>query len=721
MKGNVDATLEILQGSGNHLGVQLAPFELKTGNREHISHQTQIILYNMLLSDKYDKRVNQGLLTYIKKDTSKSVEATPYDMASILNGRNKLADYLMSDKMPLMLQNESVCGRCFSKDVCMTYHKAVENGTSQTAGVGQLFESITAKLDKKAQAFIKKWNAVITLEERQNFKSMKDIWNIDESIRQKSGTCLNDLVIVNEALHDGPNGIRKLEYTLKKQGESTLDLADFLLDQGDPVMVTRKGHVSPEAVGYINFLGNDFIQVSVDRELKRDLKRQPLLSIPRSSIKTINSVEQLGENVFTLDKDAFSAGLSQVRNNLFDLFRNPECANLKKKVVDLEAPAFDAAKGLDCTLPKEANRSQRHAITKVMSCLDYTLLLGMPGTGKTTTLVHTIISLLNAGKSILLTSYTHSAVDNVILKLAESNVGFVRLGSVSKMHKDIKEMVLKQKSQISDYHSLSNYYNSAQLIATTALGMGHPIFCKRRFDYCIVDESSQMALPICLGPLKYADRFVLVGDHYQLPPLFGQKGAKQEPEPSLFKLLCQSHPSAVVTLNEQYRMNQDIMTLSNHLIYDYRLLCGTPSIARGQVSLTNYTEWEMEHSKQYKCGHSCWFKKLLDPNAAVLFVNTDAIEGLETKVGPFIENAVEADLIFNFCKMLVAAGIQEHNVGIISPYRHQLKRLQRIFAPMENVEVQTIDKFQGRDKDCIILSMTRSNQQKNVLKTHLGR
>jgi DNA replication ATP-dependent helicase Dna2 len=96
-----------------------------------------------------------------------------------------------------------------------------------------------------------------------------------------------------------------------------------------------------------------------------------------------------------------------------------------------------------------------------------------------------------------------------------------------------------------------------------------------------VDEASQITLPVCLGPLRYADRFVLVGDHYQLPPLVrnveAQKGGL---DVSLFKLLSESQPQAMTILEHQYRMNEDIMLLSNTLVYDGMLKCGNMDVAR---------------------------------------------------------------------------------------------------------------------------------------------
>jgi DNA replication ATP-dependent helicase Dna2 len=125
-----------------------------------------------------------------------------------------------------------------------------------------------------------------------------------------------------------------------------------------------------------------------------------------------------------------------------------------------------------------------------------------------------------------------------------------------------------------------------------------PLIRKRTFDYCILDEASQLTLPISLGPIFFANTFVLVGDPYQarlefvlnfvpnfvmtqLPPLVKSPEAKQEGlDVSLFFYLSQTHPEAVVELDHQYRMNADIMTLSNRLIYDGKLRVGSAEVAQ---------------------------------------------------------------------------------------------------------------------------------------------
>lgn len=142
------------------------------------------------------------------------------------------------------------------------------------------------------------------------------------------------------------------------------------------------------------------------------------------------------------------------------------------------------------------------------------------------------------------------------------------------------------------------------------------LFSRRRFDYCIIDEASQITLPTCLGPLRFADKFILVGDHYQLSPLVRCRAAKKAGlEVSLFRLLSEEHKDYVIDLTHQYRMNEDIMHLSNTLIYDGRLVCGSEEVAQRCLEIPNHWFIDDVHDQTGdNCDRiSCWLEYLLSP------------------------------------------------------------------------------------------------------------
>jgi DNA replication ATP-dependent helicase Dna2 len=202
---------------------------------------------------------------------------------------------------------------------------------------------------------------------------------------------------------------------------------------------------------------------------------------------------------------------------------------LRSIIIDLQPPRFHTSphpKGNpDSESTSGLNLNQISALNKVLSSKDYCLILGRPGTGKTTTISKLVQTMVGRGASVLVTSYTHSAVDNILLKLKEAGVDFLRLGSKHAVQPSLHQF-LPSNTMCTSVSELEALYNSKSVVATTCLGVNHAIFSRRTFDYCIVDEASQLTLPVSLGPLRCAAVFVLVGDHYQLPPLVRDSEAR---------------------------------------------------------------------------------------------------------------------------------------------------------------------------------------------------
>jgi DNA replication ATP-dependent helicase Dna2 len=189
-----------------------------------------------------------------------------------------------------------------------------------------------------------------------------------------------------------------------------------------------------------------------------------------------------------------------------------------------------------------------------------------------------------------------------------------------------------------------------RVLATTCLGIVELAALRKRFDYCIVDEASQVMLPVCLGPLRYASRFILVGDHYQLPPLLRQPAHEVGGVTvSLFKRLCEAHPEAIISLTHQYRMNAEIMALANRLIYDGRLQCGTEAVATGTLQLSPGWREGLAHQhagRVQRMAGECWLEHAVDPQRAVVFVDTDGMGCRETREGEVLQNRGEVSLVF---------------------------------------------------------------------------
>ena len=422
------------------------------------------------------------------------------------------------------------------------------------------------------------------------------------------------------------------------------------------------------------------------------------------------------------------------------------------------------------------NENQRKAVSHVLRAKDYSLMLGMPGTGKTTTIVFLIRVLLQRGCRVLLSAFTNSAVDNVLSKLKEQGFNdFVRIGT-SNSKPDIEPHLLcnklaQQTTSVAEQHrmpitTIKQIMGTVQLVAATCIGSrNQEVFnnaSKRPlFDFCIVDEASQILEPTCIAPLMVAKRFVLVGDPKQLPAVVVSQEARDlGMSMSLFERLALQHPCAVSTLTDQYRMNEDITTLANELVYHGALRCGSVKVAQRKLVISPKILENVERlprpillgnsrgSTGEQVAHH-WIKDVLNPEKCVLFVNTDGLglgplefrgkrstsQALAAPPRPptdqhtshnnqhqrskkrktaAVVNEVEVELVKLLCRSLIRCGVSQNDVGVISPYRSQLKLLSRSLQSLPQVEVNTVDQYQGRDKTCILFSLVRSNAEGEI-------
>lgn len=198
------------------------------------------------------------------------------------------------------------------------------------------------------------------------------------------------------------------------------------------------------------------------------------------------------------------------------------------------------------------------------------------------------------------------------------------------IHPKVHQFTMAAKNPAHSIQQLEQQFMTPPVVATTCLALDQcvpvssaepytdlspysPLFSRRKFDYCIVDEASQITLPTNLGPLRYADKFVLVGDHFQLPPLVRNTEARNGGlDISLFRRLSDAHPHAVVDLAYQYRMSKEIMLLSNRLIYGDRLKCGSDAVANQTLKLPDTGFVNSLHAGKEKCHSSgCWLRSLM--------------------------------------------------------------------------------------------------------------
>lgn len=318
-------------------------------------------------------------------------------------------------------------------------------------------------------------------------------------------------------------------------------------------------------------------------------------------------------------------------------------------------------------------------------------------------------------KSILITSHTNSAVDNVLVRLKERGIKFLRLGNSAKINPSLKEFseatVTENCKTVED---LEKVYGTYRVVACTCLGSGHPLLSRKRFDYCLVDEATQIYQPTVIRPLLSANKFILVGDPEQLSPLVRSSDARVlGGNESLFERLdCEG--SAFV-LGLQYRMNQSITKLANNLTYKGELKCANDVIGKAKMEVPNGYLLRENFAKEV------WLAKTLaiHLDQACTLVNTGDVYEMASSFMELIneERSEKSKLYVNYCEiaivlrlveLLLECGVEGKSIGIIAPYRDQVEALKKIFASYQTVEVNTVDQYQGRDKKIIIYTCTLS-------------
>jgi DNA replication ATP-dependent helicase Dna2 len=342
--------------------------------------------------------------------------------------------------------------------------------------------------------------------------------------------------------------------------------------------------------------------------------------------------------------------------------RNAECGNPKSEI---RIPHSEIL----------LNLSQQQAIDRSVNCEVYHLIWGPPGTGKTK-VIPEIVARVNG--PVLLGAFTNTAVDKMLLALLDHDpaIRFLRVGRSS----DSPELVSKLAGDPADYFTedlalkygtvrvVKERLQQARIVAATAHRASTiPYLRTRAFEMTIVDEAGQLTEPLTLGLILRSRRFVLIGDDRQLPPVVRTRGLAQ----SMFERL-KKDSAALTLLDTQYRMHPQIMDVSNRLFYDGRLRAGIG-----------------EHDREPPDG------------LPVVFIPVDThCEGRS--------NLDEAQVVLDLVRSFISDnGISPESIGVVSPFRAQVVLLRQILDGT-GVAVDTVERFQGGERDIMILSFVRS-------------
>jgi hypothetical protein len=428
--------------------------------------------------------------------------------------------------------------------------------------------------------------------------------------------------------------------------------------------------------------------------------------------------------------------------------RGDRLAELRAVLLGQRQPEF--ATPVDPPPTPALNDSQRAAIAFALSAVDVAIIHGPPGTGKTTAVAELIRQAIGRGERVLACAPSNLAVDNLFERLLAAGQRAVRLGHPARVqpglrehtldlmieaHRDVRlarklvrqaqtlrnqasrytrakpvpgarrEMRDEAKRLIDDARRLElqvagEILDSATVLCATTTGLDSEMLGQRRFDLAVIDEACQSTEPGCWIPLLRCDRLVLAGDHCQLPPtVVSQQAADEGFNISLQERLIQLHgPEIARLLNVQYRMHRAIMDFSSDQFYAGSLIAD-PSVAEHRLcDLPGVTAGELTESPlQFIDTAGAGYDEQREPDG-------------ESRLNPR-----EAELAAGKVAALIDAGLPPLDIAVIAPYAAQVRWLRDLLgAAYPELEIDTVDGFQGREKEAVVISLVRSNDRGEI-------
>ena len=525
------------------------------------------------------------------------------------------------------------------------------------------------------------------------------------------------------------------------------EVIDTEISVGDMVLVSTDNPLRSDLTGTVTEKGARFIKVAFDKRVpKWAIKKKVRIDLYANDI-TFRRMEDNLNHLSLKGKNALEYILNE---------RNP------KKNRDVPYISY---------IDENLNDSQKKAIENALSCENFFLIHGPFGTGKTRTLVELISQETRQGHKVLATAESNAAVDNILERLMDNKkLTLTRLGhpqrvskhnitqtlaykaenhklnkKIKKIHKKIENMIEKRRvhtkptpqylrgygdydilhmaskgkggrgissekmksmakwieinQEIDEAHDeikrienrmIKDIVDSSDVILATNSSSALEAIARVKFDVAVIDEASQATIPSVLIPIAKAHRFILAGDHKQLPPtiISDRAGALSK---TLFEELIRIYPFKSQLLNIQYRMNSLLMKFPNEEFYDNGL--------KSDSSVDDIKIRDILDSHQ--------------DEEALLFIDTsDIADNRERhlKDSKSIVNEIEAEIAIRIADDYLSDGVNESDIGIISPYADQVKIIQE----NTEIEVKTVDGFQGREKEIIIISTVRSNDKGNI-------
>ncbi len=754
LKGRADAVLR--NGSAATI------VELKSGRVPSAEHKLQLSGYALLFSDRAAEESLDGLLFY--SATGKTEKLTSFDWHLILEGRNravhlryryaKPSDPLDADLLAHECQRTA---RCFNRSECTRIH-------------GDSSKGLPSLLRGPAKRYYDYWFGRLSIDlwdEESELAKVLDYRTLSSRVHEG----LTVPVIALHSLDDQ----RSVMHTAPDEGESVSGAGRSRNEAGGPTpLEAALFQIEIDKTGADIGPGEEIILHTGAPCGDGAMRGRVVTANSKGIVARLKSpsifppdraLARLSEDQWYVDRLPFTRGREVARKALWTFLTSaaPQVADaiihhgeweLEHDTADSDSRAeartiLTAAPhesnetgrangGVEVTesgdspneesefdlcfaegLSGELNEDQEAAVLAALEVKPFHLIHGPPGTGKTRVLARLIRVCLDRGERVLVACPTNVALDRVLISLIGLGVrDFLRIGSRANVSEEFLEalrqlgnppaLLYDLASLDLDVQSFRRRTDSVQLVGTTAYQCAaHPFFFRQRFDRVVVDEAGQMDEPSTLAPLSLAPGFVLAGDHLQLPPVVRSRSDRsndakesQGLERSLFERLFSLAPQGSISrLKTQYRMNREIQDIPSSLFYGSLLRPSNDAAGRRLSIKTGFADDERLAS-------------VVDPEAPVVFVD---VKGPDSGKSRPEEAAAAARIV----EALLTCGVPPSEIGVISPYRAQQALIRNLLAESRSgvplPSVDTVDRFQGGEREVIILSLARSDNVTSFL------
>jgi len=572
------------------------------------------------------------------------------------------------------------------------------------------------------------------------FKNLADLLKTEQTedreayLKQVSSTSVTDRRAAGLAWYPiaitGTEPSRGDYLNVEAERKTHLDVIHQLRFGSPAVLFSNHDPKHNRVEGVISYIGGDRIKINIFTEELPDWCRDGKLGI--ELLFDNNNYDEM----FNALKQAGKLCENPVEGRLVQILTG------KKSPLFVSEPIALPATGL--------NNSQQAAVEKIISAQDLAIVHGPPGTGKTTTLVQAISQIVKHQKQqVLVVAPSNTAVDLLSEKLSQQGLNVIRIGNPVRVSDRLMDLTLdsqmalhpymkeskRLKKQAAEFKNMGHKYKrsfgkaerdqrkalfdeahkimkevakteefiindlvtKAQVVTATLAGANHWTIRNLEFGTVFIDEAGQALEPACWIPILKAQKLILAGDHCQLSPTIkSNEAARRGLSTTLIEKCISLHPEAVTLLEEQYRMNKAIMGYSSGVFYHNAL----------------------------KAYHSVADQVLFTGDLPMVFIDTAGCGFDEKPAGTSVSNPEEAAFLFRYLEGL-AKTISDHHpltnfpsVAVISPYSEQVRLLkeQLVNTPAlqqygGNIAVNTIDSFQGQERDAVLISLTRSNAE----------